>query len=560
MGIFNPDFYPTPTDVIDTMMIGEDIKGKIILEPSAGNGNIIKYLKLNGAKQVLFCEIEPDLAMISSKEGKLIGQDFLSLKKEDISHIDYIVANPPFSRDEDHILHMWEVAPEGCTIVTLLNWNTYDEAYTTKRKQLKQLVDKNGNITYLGDVFSTSERKTGVEIGLIKLYKPKGSGDDEFDGYFDLSEEYEQQENGLMGYNEAREIVNRYVGAVKMFDEVMGVNSKINNLIKPISSGLDIEFGAKSRKHYTIERDTFKKELQKSAWRTVFDKMNMRKYTTERVMSQLNKFVEQQEKIPFTMSNIYKMIEMIIGTHGDRMGKVLVEVFDWLTEHHHDNRVGVPGWKTNSMYFVGMKFIAPYCGVRVGYRGQPDISYSSAGERMDDLTKAICFLTGKDYNSFETLSEFFRDKEVPNDDAKKAFELLAQETGITEKEADYVHNYVSRYAAEITPEKYYQRFWDIPFKFSKDQIDKFKDFYEKWKFPEKYWGKKYETKNWGQWYDWGFFEIKVYKKGTLHAKFKDEKVWEMFNRACAKAKGWALPTNTGSDIRRKNTGVEVYSN
>ena len=140
MGIFNPDFYPTPTDVIDTMMIGEDIKGKIILEPSAGNGNIIKYLKLNGAKQVLFCEIEPDLAMISSKEGKFIGQDFLSLKKEDISHIDYIVANPPFSRDEDHILHMWEVAPEGCTIVTLLNWNTYDEAYTTKRKQLKQLV------------------------------------------------------------------------------------------------------------------------------------------------------------------------------------------------------------------------------------------------------------------------------------------------------------------------------------------------------------------------------------------------------------------------------------
>lgn len=559
MGIFNPDFYPTPTDVIDTMMIGEDIKGKIILEPSAGNGNIIKYLKLNGAKQVLFCEIEPDLAMISSKEGKFIGQDFLSLKKEDISHIDYIVANPPFSRDEDHILHMWEVAPEGCTIVTLLNWNTYDEAYTTKRKQLKQLVDKNGNITYLGDVFSTSERKTGVEIGLIKLYKPKGSGDDEFDGYFDLSEEYEQQENGLMGYNEVREIVNRYVGAVKMFDEVMEKNKQINDLIKPISYNLEITFGANSRKHYSLDRDTFKKELQKSSWRAVFAKMNMRKYTTERVMSQLNKFVEQQEKIPFTMSNIYKMIEMIIGTHGDRMGKVLVEVFDWLTEHHHDNRTGVPGWKTNSMYFVGMKFIAPYCGVRVGYRGQPEISYSNAGERMDDLTKAICFLTGKDYNSFETLSEFFREKKVPNDKAEDAVKELAKEFGLSKGKAGIIHMY-SKYAAGQTHDQYYRIFWDITPKISTEDLDRYKAFYERKRFSTDCWGEKYETKNWGQWYDWGFFEIKVYKKGTLHAKFKDEKVWEMFNRACAKAKGWALPTNTGSDVRRKKTGVEVYSN
>ena len=560
MSIFNPDFFPTPENVIDMMLLGETIEGKVILEPSAGNGNIIKYLKTNGAKDVLFCEKESELATISSNLGRMVGDDFLKLNKEDVSHIDMIVANPPFSKDEDHILKMWDIAPGGCTIITLLNWNTYDLAHTKARRLLRHIVAENGSATYLGDVFSTAERKTGVAIGLIKLYKPKTGGDDEFDGYFDMSEEYEQQENGLMGYNEVRNIVNRYVGAVKMFDEVMDVNNKINSLIKPISSGLDIEFGARSRKHYTIERDTFKKELQKSAWRTVFNKLNMRKYTTERVMSQLNKFVEQQEKVPFTMSNIYKMIEMIIGTHGDRMGRVLVEVFDWLTERHKENRVGLEGWKTNSMYFVGMKFVAPYCGLERGYRGQPQIRYSSSGEKMDDLTKAICFLTGKDYNGFETLSEFFREKEVPNDDAKKASELLAQETGISEKEADYVHNYASRYAAEITPEKYYQRFWNIPSKFSKDQIDKFKDFYEKWKFPEKHWGKKYETKNWGQWYDWGFFEIKVYKKGTLHAKFKDEKVWEMFNRACAKAKGWALPTNTGSDVRRKETGVEVYSN
>ena len=43
------------------------------------------------------------------------------------------------------------------------------------------------------------------------------------------------------------------------------------------------------------------------------------------------------------------------------------------------------------------------------------------------------------------------------------------------------------------------------------------------------------------WYEWGFFEFKVFKKGTGHFKFKDHKVWEKLNRAYAKAKGQVLP-------------------
>jgi hypothetical protein len=45
----------------------------------------------------------------------------------------------------------------------------------------------------------------------------------------------------------------------------------------------------------------------------------------------------------------------------------------------------------------------------------------------------------------------------------------------------------------------------------------------------------------GTWYDWGFFEVKVFKKGTMHLKFKDEKVWENLNRKYAKIKGQVLP-------------------
>jgi hypothetical protein len=43
------------------------------------------------------------------------------------------------------------------------------------------------------------------------------------------------------------------------------------------------------------------------------------------------------------------------------------------------------------------------------------------------------------------------------------------------------------------------------------------------------------------WYEWGFFDFKVFKKGTGHFKFKDEKVWEQLNRTYAKIKEQVLP-------------------
>lgn len=57
------------------------------------------------------------------------------------------------------------------------------------------------------------------------------------------------------------------------------------------------------------------------------------------------------------MRNIYRMLEIIVGTHAQRMDKALIEVFDKLTMHYHENRYNVEGWKTNSYYLVNKKFI-----------------------------------------------------------------------------------------------------------------------------------------------------------------------------------------------------------
>ena len=81
MNVFtnNADFYPTPDEVINTMMMGENFIGKTILEPSAGKGNIVDWLKKNGAGKVIACEKDTNIKKLLTGKCDIIADDFLSL-------------------------------------------------------------------------------------------------------------------------------------------------------------------------------------------------------------------------------------------------------------------------------------------------------------------------------------------------------------------------------------------------------------------------------------------------------------------------------------------------
>lgn len=511
MSIFNnADFYPTPEHVIETMLFDHTIKGRVILEPSAGSGAILDYCKRFLPKELLCCENDDNLARIAATKGRLIASDFLTVTKEQVSHIDMIVMNPPFSADEKHILHAWDIAPDGCEIIALCNWQTYANDYTRIRENLKFIIKNHGHCTNLGDAFSDADRKTGVEIGLIKLFKPAGESEKEFDGYFDLFEEYEEQGEGLMGHNEIRNLVNRYADAVKMFNSVVEASEAMTKLIEPISTEMNIRFGAfdKQSVYSTITRDHFKKELQKSAWKTVFNKLNMEQYVTGRVMEDINRFVEKQSNVPFTMSNIAKMVQMIVGTHGDRMNKVIIELFDQITKHYHENRYCKEGWKTNSEYIVNRKFIIPTHNLtRMENRGKVSASYNQHRGTFftDDITKAICQLTGEKYAQMDKWWEFMHDYQM-----EAITRTLPRKNALGEQET-YTSN-----------------------------------------------EKRCQYRDYGTWYDFNHFRFKVFKKGTIHMEFLDEKVWILFNQTAAKAKGFQLASKFKGDFRAKKEGVEVY--
>jgi len=160
------------------------------------------------------------------------------------------------------------------------------------------------------------------------------------------------------------------------------------------------------------------------------------------------------------------MLEIIVGTRQQTFNRALEEAIDNFTKHHHENRFGVEGWKTNSGHMLNKKFIVDGVMETQSYMGFKPRYNSYASNKIDDLVKVLCNICGTDYNTIGSIYHLCRPiKEGQN-------------------------------------------------------IDKIEP---------------------NTWYDWGFFEIKCFKKGTMHFKFKDNNDWYKLNKAYGELKGFTLP-------------------
>lgn len=561
--MFNKDFYPTPEKVVDLMVGTLNIKDSVIYEPHGGSGSLIDSLRKFQPREIISTESDVRLAEITkSKCDRFLGYDCLEIQAEDISHVDFIFMNPPFSKEEDHLLHLYEIAPEGCTIVSLCNWEMCDNRFSRKRSSIGRIIEMNGNCKNIGSVFSDAERKTDVLIGLITIHKPK-TGEDEFAGFLDTEEEYEPQENGLMSYSFTREIVGRYIQAMKDFDSVMEVNKRMSDLIAPINPHGMISFTCniynrdRGSSDANITRDTFKKNLLRGAWNTLFNKLDMNKYVTKSVTADINKFIEQQASVPFSVKNIQTMLKIIIGTSGSRMNRVVEEAFDQITARYNENLFQLEGWKTNSEYMVNRKFIiGGWSVVDMDFSGNPRHSYSggSNGNVFDDLTKAMCYVNGQNFDDFKTLTtvRLIDSASVGSCTIRVDGEVKAGATVRIQNNSYRVGSICDSskggYLLSLTT--------SIKFVgYSGSTVEVVERIYKSWNEAFTVDGRQVR---WGEWFDFNHFRVKVFKKKSIHAEFKKEEEWVKFNQVAAQTKGFHLASKYTSDFRSKGEGVEIY--
>ena len=112
-------FYPTPEWLSDYIASFVNFDGKI-LEPSAGNGSLIKALNNRVSCNVDCYELDEANRIELSKMDNvnLIGYDFLQAESNPI--YDFVIASPPFSNNSDviHIMKMFEMLKVNGRIIT----------------------------------------------------------------------------------------------------------------------------------------------------------------------------------------------------------------------------------------------------------------------------------------------------------------------------------------------------------------------------------------------------------------------------------------------------------
>ena len=520
--LFNRDFYPTPKSVIDIMMQGEDVTDRIILEPSAGSGNIVQWLIGHGAGCVMACEINDTLRR-SLRDCDVIGTDFLDVTSQQVAGIDYIVMNPPYLSGWKHLEHAYDIAPAGTTIVCLLPWrdgydfeklgqwerrNTYDT-----HGRIRQVIALYGSATNIGDVFNNedSERKHGYDIALVKIYKERNADEGEFDNYLWNMDETDThcdgRTEGLMPYNEVYQLVSNYISAMRQYDVVYAEAEKLNAMVGNFSGRLKFSCSlTNDREDGIVSRARYKKELLKSAWEKVISVFDLKKYATSKLKEQINAFVERQTSVPFTMDNIYRMANMIIQTTSQRMETAICDAFDMICSFAPENTDldkngranNVDAWKTNSDYMVNKKFIVP--SIFSSFYGSMNSGYNT--ERMADVIKAlnyICRTEGAQEMRCSIYMSGYEEKRLK--EAGKPLPTRTVDTG-----SDLV------------------RFLE------KDVVE------------------------YGQWQKFGWFRVKLYKKGTMHFEFigeQGEKIWALFNQTVAKKRGWRVGNQTTKARTRK---------
>ncbi|MDN3689072.1 DUF4942 domain-containing protein [Cyclobacterium jeungdonense] len=494
----NKDFYPTPPEVIKKMLAPYHqeswrehnhvrghykLAGLHILEPSAGSGNILDFLKEQGhvrSQHLYAIEQDPNLAHILQGKGyKVIGNDFMQYDGDYC--FDLIIANPPFSSGDRHLLHMWEILQRG-SIICLLNSETVRNPYSENRKLLTRLIHDHGSVEHIGPVFTDAERRTEVETCIVRLIK---EGKSKVDFTFqNVTEEAKVEfSDKMVGDSVA---VNDFTGSLlrcyektkEAFTDYIKARNALESFSGPILRSTDhiLDMAAASCKdestdtgRYNAFMDTFKY----CAWKSILSKLQIEKYLTNSARKTFEEFAKSHGAMDLTRENIHALIMMIVQNKDKILNDAVIEVFDIFTKYHCANRIHPEGWKTNEAWVVGPKVILPHY-IEMGFGSHYSVNHRRWDE-FSDIDRVMCYLTGTDFDSLDKLPEGWAMENAKDSEQKHtnlSLKNAIRQVGIGDQ----------------------------------------------------------------SWHPSAFFWIRCYKKGTIHLKWKDEALRAKFNQVACQGK------------------------
>ena len=490
--LFGKDFYPSPEKVCEVLIKGIPLKtGLKILEPSAGNGNIIEYyinelikyyeqkygfykyfseenLKKEIKQTIFAIEINTDLRNILEGKNicKIVDKNFL-FHNPDI-YYDWIIMNPPYSDGIEHIIKALEIRSKiGCGIRCIINSVYIDDNSTIRKERFNNLIRANNvQITNLGNIFVDAERSTNIDICLLhfetidmsKEFNYKFEYQTENFNYNSLIDSFDPTLN-LNKFDIIESIVNQYEQSKEALKEYFRAVDKLkfytNNITEP-SFDLIKVLNDNTKELNKKEYELIMKDIRLQAWKELINQTKLNELMTSTVKDEFIKFQDTESNFAFNQYNIDELCNNLLANKYNIFMKSISDIFDYMTTYHYKNKLIVEGWKTNDPFKINIKCIFP--NVLNKYNVSTCINHNFRN-KLEDIEKTLCFIKNINYN-------------------------------------------------QIKPQLLHTLLWT-------DNDCEF--------------GIKYNSY---------FFEFILYKKGTLHIKFNDIDLYNQLNKLAWRQKNW----------------------
>lgn len=308
---------------------------------------------------------------------RVIHDDFLTYSG--YKKYDLIIMNPPFSDGDKHLLKAMQIQKDGGNIICILNAETIRNTFSISRKELKQQLENyNAEITFHKEMFKDSERKTDVEVAIIKVHIPKKEQHsfiyDELKKAKMCESDYEKDMTELAVNDYIKAIVKQCEieteACLKLIREYRALKPYIledireNTYTKPI-----LELCVTGEK---IENNTENKVLEiirMKYWKALFNDERFTKNMTSKQRNDYRSKINELRSYDFSYYNIKTIQEQMTKNLIKGIEECIISLFDelsheysWLPEtgrniHYYS------GWATNKAHIINKKVIIPMHGI-----------------------------------------------------------------------------------------------------------------------------------------------------------------------------------------------------
>lgn len=290
-----------------------------------------------------------------------------------------------------------------------------------------RLEDLHANVSYMQNEFVSAERKTSVEIAVVKVSIPKKERDSRI--FSELRESKQMSEQTVQEQTSLAE--NDYIkAAVKQFELETEAGIRLireyqamkpymlrslsgDNFVKN-DSILYLTMDKYSPCSPEVTENEFLKVVRLKYWTSIFNDSRFTGHMTSNLLSEYRTQIDKLADYDFSCFNIKTIqadiaIKLVKGVE-----ECIVKLFDELSfQYSYSDELSrnihyYNGWKTNKAWIINKKVILPWMNAWGRFNGLYDPASYEIIEKLADIEKALDYLSGSSGNERgirETLHE-----------------------------------------------------------------------------------------------------------------------------------------------------------